>query len=740
MSARRRGWVVATALLLCVRGAAADDADDVQSLLNESVVTTASTTAQKASSAPATSVTFTSDELRRYGLRSIAEAINFLSLGVITSDGLRTPDIGSRGVLLAQDDGKHFLLLVNGHATNDPLYGAARFDQGAGIPLDLVDRIEVIVGPGSVLYGSNAMLGVVNVITKSARDYQGGHAYGDYEIGRSYTVGAGAGFAFDLFGEASELTTSFEFYRRFGPNIEFEQARTGLFFTGELARYRRGGPLDGVWGGTADDAYFTEAPAGMLRLRVGDFDIGVMASAYRRGIPYMTGSTNVDFDDAESYELDRSLRMDIQHQATLSSLLALSSRVYADHFDYQRRVNRDAVYGCYRSDMETCQYYDAGIARWIGAEERISFNWLGDLSLVTLLGVDARMRWVEAKEEAVDFASGRPFAPTTGKIDEAEGLLSPYLQQTWNPTRFLEINGGARLDVDPRFDSIVSPRGAVALSPFSQTTFKGIYSQAFRAPTWAETDSSSYQLVQSEDIQPEIARSLEGSVEQRFGSHRLLFGVFRTWWSNLIEARGLSPAEREQLQLEGKLPITAIQVSQYRNVASIENYGYNAAWNGTFLDSRLSYTLNATAAFTRRKGRDGSTRQLEVAPQVFGNARLSYAVGGLAPTPSLAARYVGEAPPTRAFDGTFSRAPNAHAAAEFRATLSGPVPGLSGLSYRLSGAYTTATRAPYSVGPDSIPAASDQSAPLREADLLPVDQFRAFFGLRYDFFGEAREP
>ncbi len=54
----------------------------------------------------------------------------------------------------------------DGHAINEPLFGTARFDRGAGIPLEMVDHIEVILGPGSVLYGSNAMLGVINVITK----------------------------------------------------------------------------------------------------------------------------------------------------------------------------------------------------------------------------------------------------------------------------------------------------------------------------------------------------------------------------------------------------------------------------------------------------------------------------------------------------------------------------------------------------------------------------------------------
>src|SRR5262249_33573500 len=161
--------------------------------LDENVVTTSSATTERASVAPATSTTITAEELRAYGVRTLADAIAYLSLGVVVSDPLRTPDVGSRGVLLSNDDGKHFLLLVNGHAINDPLYGAARFDEGAGVPMELVDHIEVIVGPGSVLYGSNAMMGVVNVITKRASAYRGAHAMGEWEPGRSYRAGAGAG-------------------------------------------------------------------------------------------------------------------------------------------------------------------------------------------------------------------------------------------------------------------------------------------------------------------------------------------------------------------------------------------------------------------------------------------------------------------------------------------------------------------------------------------------------------------
>ena len=597
-------------------------------------------------------MTFTSDELRRYGLRSIAEAINFLSLGVITSDGLRTPDIGSRGVLLAQDDGKHFLLLVNGHAINDPLYGAARFDQGAGIPLDLVDRIEVIVGPGSVLYGSNAMLGVVNVITKSAKDYEGGHVYGDYELG-ARTRQRRCRVHLRLFGEASELTTSFEYYRRFGPDIEFERARTGLFFNGELARYRRGGPSDGVWGGTASDAYFTEAPSGMLRLRVGDFDIAVMASAYRRGIPYMTGSTNVDFDDAESYELDRALRLDVQHQATLSSLLALSSRVYADHFDYQRRLNRDAVTAAiattWRPVSTTTPASRAGSASRSVSRSTGSRSEPGDVARVDAACAGG------GQEEAVDFDSGGPLRPPPARYG-GRGAHQPVPAADLEPDAF----PGYQRRRAPRLRSAFRSDRFAAWSAGAEPVLADhVQGRLFAGVSRAHLCRNGFQLVPAGKIgrYPAGNRAFaRGQLEQRFGAHRLCSVCFGLG-VNLIEARGLSPAEREQLQLDGKLPITAIQVSQYRNVASIENYGYNAVSSGTFLDSRLSYTLNATAAFTRRKARDGSTRQLEVAPQVFGNARLSYAFGGLIPTPSLAARYVGENAAARVSTGRYSSVP-----------------------------------------------------------------------------------
>src|SRR6185312_8323304 len=65
------------------------------------------------------------------------------------------------------------LLLVDGHRINDPLYDEGEFERTLPIDIDLIDRVEIVRGATSSLYGTNAMLGVVNVITRKAAALNG---------------------------------------------------------------------------------------------------------------------------------------------------------------------------------------------------------------------------------------------------------------------------------------------------------------------------------------------------------------------------------------------------------------------------------------------------------------------------------------------------------------------------------------------------------------------------------------
>ncbi|HMJ10987.1 MAG TPA: TonB-dependent receptor, partial [Polyangiaceae bacterium] len=255
------------------------------------------------------------------------------------------------------------------------------------------------------------------------------------------------------------------------------------------------------------------------------------------------------------------------------------------------------------------------------------------------------------------------------------------------------------------------------------------------APGWAETESTGLYQARAPQLEPETVQSVEASFEQRLGAQRLLFGVFTSEWENMIEPHVLTLDEIAELQAAGELPITARDgTTQHRNVAEIESFGWNAAFAGSIVRGKLRYGTNLTAAYTRKRDSTGNKELLPVAPQLIGNARAAYVFGSELPTPALAAYYVAERPVDRAFDSSFVPAPYAPARLELRATLTGDVPMVSGLSYRLSASYTSTSRGAYAAGARQRILAGDPQLP---PDLSPIDRFNVLLGLQYQFGGES---
>jgi outer membrane cobalamin receptor len=148
-------------------------------------------------------------ELLASGARDLLDVLRFVPGFDFASDTNGVVGIGVRGNW--GHDGK-VLLLVDGQEMNEPLYGTLQF--GGHYPIDNVLRIEIIRGPGSVVYGGYAELAVINVITRKGSDLRGvdgtfwlgqmagadktvahghlayGQAWGDYEASLSYTRGS----------------------------------------------------------------------------------------------------------------------------------------------------------------------------------------------------------------------------------------------------------------------------------------------------------------------------------------------------------------------------------------------------------------------------------------------------------------------------------------------------------------------------------------------------------------------
>ena len=138
-------------------------------LMNEPV-TTVSKKTTRLGDAPAAITVITAEDIRRNGFNSIPEALRMVPGFDVARIDASHWAISSRG--LNQQYANTLLVLVDGRSVYTPAFGGVYWD-AQDMTLDDLDRIEVIRGPGATLWGANAVNGVVNIISKSARETQG---------------------------------------------------------------------------------------------------------------------------------------------------------------------------------------------------------------------------------------------------------------------------------------------------------------------------------------------------------------------------------------------------------------------------------------------------------------------------------------------------------------------------------------------------------------------------------------
>lgn len=140
---------------------------DLEALLNVKV-TTASKFSENLSDAPGVMHVITRDELQRYNALTLTEILNHVpGLALTTASFTDRSMVASRGDQTAINSG-HILYLINGRPTREVMEGGIASDLLESFPVNILERVEVILGPGSVLYGSNAYSAVVNLITRKA--------------------------------------------------------------------------------------------------------------------------------------------------------------------------------------------------------------------------------------------------------------------------------------------------------------------------------------------------------------------------------------------------------------------------------------------------------------------------------------------------------------------------------------------------------------------------------------------
>ena len=250
--------------------------------LSQVHITSVSKRPEPLSDAPAAVFVITSDDIRRSGATSLPEALRLAPNLEVARVDAQTYNISSRGMNSVNASNK-LLVLIDGRSVYTPFFSSVFWDQQAVMLAD-VDRIEVISGPGGTLYGSNAMNGVINVITKRSANTQGGlldlkagnfvrHAdgrwgarLGDLGTYRGYAIGYGQNHT-----ERQDGTSAMDDWRGKQAGFRADLGALGSTFTVQGDIYenlidtpggkRSGGNLLGRWNKRVSEASSVQAQA-----------------------------------------------------------------------------------------------------------------------------------------------------------------------------------------------------------------------------------------------------------------------------------------------------------------------------------------------------------------------------------------------------------------------------------------------------------------------------------------------
>jgi len=175
MAISGRTTVAFAAVLVTVAGRVfANDPNDLASLsleeLSEVPVTSVSLRSERLADAPAAVFVINAEDIRRSGADSLPEALRLAPNLHVSMQNALSHIVSARG--FASNSGNKMLVLIDGRSIYTPLFSGVFWD-AQDLPLSTIDRIEVISGPAGTLWGTNAVNGVINIITRKAGESVG---------------------------------------------------------------------------------------------------------------------------------------------------------------------------------------------------------------------------------------------------------------------------------------------------------------------------------------------------------------------------------------------------------------------------------------------------------------------------------------------------------------------------------------------------------------------------------------
>lgn len=472
------------------------DISELEALLNQPVYA-ASKFAQDAADAPASVTVLTAGDIAAFGWRTVAEVLNGVR-GVYLRYDRFYDYAGVRGLSRPGSFSSRLLVLVDGMRVNDNIYDQAGI--GREFPLDvaLIERVEFIPGPGSALYGSSAVLGVVNIVTKSAAALRGGAA--ELELGSAgsrrigFTQGREFGDASLVLGASAEVLPGRDLYY-----AEFDDAATNRGLTAGADR-------------ESDAKLYAKWSRGELTL-------SGLVSQRRKLIP--TAPFATQFPSRGTFGIDRYAFAEALWQHSVGADEQWIVRANLAQYDFLGSFADGSHSEAQRLDQR---------GRWLGTEARWHYSgWRGQRLVV---GAEMQRNLAQRQHVYWPGADGENFAA----IAETSHRWGAFVNDEITLRADLRAVLGLRFDRHASGQRSATPRLALLWDAAPGLVVKALDGRAFREPNAYESQYQDDFLRLNPLLRSERLRASELAIDWRARSDlRLAASLYRYRAKDLIE-------------------------------------------------------------------------------------------------------------------------------------------------------------------------------------------------------------
>lgn len=552
---------------------------------------------QSSTEAPASVTIVTSEQIRRYGWRTMLDILRS-ARGFYGSNDRNYASIGVRGILRPGDYNTRILILLDGHRINDMIYGQNGLTYDFPVDVDLIDRVEIVRGPSSSLYGSNAFLAVVSVITRRGEALKGVELSGE---AASYDTYKGRATVGSRTSGGTEYLLSATGYKSGGQDLffpEFNDPATN----GGIASGMDGERRNGFYGSAS----------------LGDFDVRGAYSQRMKEVP--TASYGTIFNDSRFKTWDDRAWADLSWRKSFGDRTEATARAYYDWYHYYA----DYPFAGVDESVDPAVDYtylnkDGSRNRWYGAELLLTHRF-GDSHRVS--GGGEYRKAFQMSQWNYDEN------PYSQYLDDrrTEQVYALFLQDEIALGGGVTVSAGLRYDHYSTFGGTTNPRLAALWTPRSGTTLKLLYGRAFRAPNAYEMyyDDGGLSQFSNLTLKPETIESWEAVLEQSVGYNiRFTVAGFQSRIRNLINQQPVDPADPDSPFI-------------YANSGEAWTTGGEAEIEGKWpgLEGRLSYTYQDAENRATEEWLTNSPRQMV-------KGQFSAAFWGDRIVPALDLRYTG---------------------------------------------------------------------------------------------------